>query len=229
MYRHHAGNVSDMGAVMNLAKGVESYGRGGYDVGDGQGILFRLERRIHIAERSQIVIPATTSSKAVNRLLAQSNRSKDVVDMEHDGHMYRVWKTESGICEFKCRTKADGEQSCMFNTSEDGGHRSEGTFTAYVCYDSRRFSDEVQAHKTMINYLLKVAEGVVAKDPVKVFSSKARKVSKHFEFEVDGRGLKTSVKQNLESFRINRAGLSVMLSSKDIDRHTVMRAVAQED
>ena len=76
----------------------------------------------------------------------------------------------------------------------------------------------------MINDLLKVANGIDVKDPVKVFRTKAGKAAKHFVFEADGRRLRISVKQNSESFETNRAGLFVMLSSKDLDWHTVMRA-----
>ena len=224
MYRQYAGNVSDMDTVKNLANDIRSYGR--------EDTLFVMDRgfcsgwnvRFMLSNDHRFVIPATTSSKAVKRLLTQFNRSKDVVDMEHDGHMYRVWKTELGICEAKGRTKADGDQAYTFTTDEDEDHGSEGIFTAYVCYDSKKFSDEVQSHKMMVNDLLKVAYNIDAKDPVKVFRSKAGKAAKHFDFEADGRRLKISVKQNSESFETNRAGLFVMLSSKDLDWHTVMLA-----
>lgn len=224
MYRHYAGNVSDMDTVKNLADDIRSYGR--------EDALFVMDRgfcsgwnvRFMLSNDYDFVIPATTSSRAVKRLLTRFNRSKDVVDMEHDGHMYRVWKTELGICEAKGRTKADGEQAYMFTTSEDDGHGSEGRVAAYVCYDSKKYSDEVQSHKMMINDLLKVANGIDARDPVKVFRSKAGNAAKHFDFEADGRRLRISVKQNSESFETNRAGLFVMLSSKELDWHTVMRA-----
>jgi hypothetical protein len=180
--------------------------------------------RFMLSNHFEFVMPATTSSKAVKRLLTQFNRSKDVEDMEYDGHMYSVWKTEIGICEAKGRTKADGEQAYMFTTDEDDDHGSEGMFTAYVCYDSKKFSDEMQSHKKMINDLLNIAKGIDAKDPVKAFKSKAGKVAKHFDIDADGRKLRISLKQNSESFETNRAGLFVMLSSKDLDWHTVMLA-----
>lgn len=224
MYRHYAGNVSDIDTVKFLARDMESYGR--------KDALFVMDRgfcsgwnvRFMLSNEHKFVIPATTSSKAVKRLLTQFNRSKDVMDMEHNEHMYRVWKTELGICEAKGRTKADGDQAYMFTTDEDDEHGAEGKFTAYVCYDSKKYSDEVQAHKRMINDLLKLAKDIDAKDPVKVFRSKAKKAAKHFDFEADGRRLRISVKKNSETFETNRAGLFVMLSSQDLDWHTVMRA-----
>ena len=224
MYRHYAGNVSDMDTVRFLANDIESYGRKDAMFVMDRGFCSGWNIRFMLSNGHRFVIPATTSSKAVKRLLTQFNKSKDVVDMEHEGHMYRVWKTEIGICEAKGRTKADGEQAYMFTTDEDDNHGSEGRFTAYVCYDSKKFSDEVQSHKRMINDLLNIAKGIDAKDPVSVFRSKAGKAAKHFDIEADGRRLKVSVKQNSESFETNRAGLFVMLSSKDLDWHTVMRA-----
>lgn len=224
MYRHYAGNVSDMDTVKNLADDIRSYGRDDALFVMDRGFCSGWNIRFMLSNGYGFVIPATTSSKAVKRLLTQFNRSKDVMDMEHDGHMYRVWKTDMGICEAKGRTKADGEQAYTFTTFEDDGHGSEGMFTAYVCYDSKKYSDEIQSHKMMINDLLNIANGIDAKDPVKVFRTKAGKAAKHFDFEADGRKLKISVKQNSESFETNRAGLFVMLSSKDLDWHTVMRA-----
>ena len=199
MYRQYAGNVSDMDTVKNLANDIRLYVR--------EDALFVMDRgfcsgwnvRFMLSNHFEFVMPATTSSKAVKRLLTRFNRSKDVEDMEYEGHMCRVWKTEIGICEAKGRTKADGEQAYMFTTDEDDDHGSEGMFTAYVCYDSKKFSDEMQSHKKMINDLLNIAKGIDAKDPVKAFKSKAGKAAKHFDIEADGRKLRISLKRKFKT------------------------------
>lgn len=224
IYRRYAGNVSDTDTVKFLAGDIESYG--------GKEALFVMDRgfcsgwniRFMITKGYGFVIPATTSSKAVKKLLTDFNRRRDIRDMEHDGHMYRVWKTELGICEADGRTKPDGEKAYSFTTTEDENHASCGKLTAYVCFDSKKYSDETQSHKKMVNELLRHAETINAKDPVAAFRKKAGKAVKHFDVEAEGRKLRISVKQNSESFENNRAGLFVMLSSEGIDWHTVMRS-----
>lgn len=118
IYCPYAGNVSDMDTVGFLTKDVELYGREGAIFVMDRGFCSGWNVRFMPSNGYRFIIPATTSGKAVKRLLTQFNGSNNVVDIEHDDYMYRVWKTESGICDAKGHTKADGDQAYMFTTEE---------------------------------------------------------------------------------------------------------------
>ena len=224
MYRHYAGNVSDMDTVRLLSTDIERFG--------GSDALFVMDRgfcsgwNLHFMVQNgyRFVVPATTGSKAIKKLLTDFNNTKDAEDLEHEGHMYKVWKTEIGIAEAEGRTKADGEQAYTFTLSGDENHSGKEKVTAYVCFDTKKYSDEVQNHKAMISSLKAAAEKIDAKDPVAEFRRKAGKAFRHFNVEADGRKVKVSVKPKSATFEDNRAGLFVMLASEGIDWETVMAA-----
>ena len=134
MYRHYPGNVSDMDTVKNLASDIDRFG--------GSDVIFVMDRgfcsgwnlRFMIRNGFRFVVPAAASSRAVKKLLTEFKGNKDAVDMEHDHHMYIVWKTEMGIAEAKGRTKADGDQAYAFTISRDGDHASEEKFIACIFF-----------------------------------------------------------------------------------------------
>lgn len=66
--------------------------------------------------------------------------------MKHDGHMYKAWKTELGIVADGNRKRANDEQAYSFVTIEGDGPEPEVRVTAYVCFDSKKYSDEIQTH-----------------------------------------------------------------------------------
>ena len=173
MYRHYAGNVSDMDTVRLLSTDIERFG--------GSDALFVMDRgfcsgwNLHfmIQNRYRFVVPATTGSKAIKKLLTDFNNTKDAVDLEHEGHMYKVWKTEIGVTKADGRTKANGEQAYTFTLFGDENHSEKEKVTAYVCFDTKKYSDEVQNHKAMISSLKAAAEKIDAKDPVAEFRRKA--------------------------------------------------------
>ncbi len=224
MYRLYPGNVSDMDTVKNLASDIDRFGGGDVIFVMDRGFCSGWNLRFMIQNKHRFVVPAVTSSKAIKKLLTGFNQSGEAKDMEHDRHMYRVWKTEIGITEAEGRTKADGDQAYSFTVPGDEGHTSEGKLTAYVCYDSKKYSDEVQNYKKMIHDLTEFAETIDAKDPVKVFKKKAGNAIRHFNVEPVGRKVKVVQKPKSVSFEENRAGLFVMLTSEGIDWNTLMTA-----
>lgn len=226
MYRFYPGNVSDMDTVKNLAMDIESFG--------GADAVFVMDRgfcsgsniRMLLNGGFKFVMPASVTSKAVRKLLTRFPRTKETVDMEHNGHMYRVWKTELGIVEDTGRLRANGEQAYSFSIKEnesDDDFGPEGKLTAYVCYDSKKYSDEVQNHKRMINDLKKFASEIDSPNPDKVFKKKAGKAAKHFEMTVNGRKITVKEKKNSRSYLENRAGTFIMLTSEGIEWDTMMQ------
>lgn len=224
MYRHYPGNVSDIDTVKNLATDIARFGGGDVVFVMDRGFCSGWNLRFMIQNGFRFVVPAVTSCKAVKKLLTDFKSSKKVKDMEHNQHMYRVWKTELGIAEAKGRLKADGDQAYGFTVLGDEGHAEEGKLTAYVCFDSKKYSDEVQSHKKMVHDLMEFAKTIDAKDPVAEFRKEAGKAFRHFNVEADGRKVKVALKPKSASFEENRAGLFVMLVSEGIEWDAMMTA-----
>jgi len=224
MYRIYPGNVSDMDTVKNLSNDI---GRCG-----GKDVLYVMDRgfcsgwnlRFMIRNGYDFVVPAKTDGKAVKKLLTSFRTAREARDLEFGGHIYRVWKTELDIVADPGRKKVDGDQAYTFIIPEDEGHATEGRLTAYVCFDSKKYSDEVQAHKSMIDGLMKAAEKIDSKDPEAEFRRLAGKAIRHFDVEAEGRKVKVSVKPKSASFEENRAGLFVMLTSEGVTWEAMMIA-----
>lgn len=223
MFRHYPGTISDIATVDRMIADIERYGR--------NDVLFVFDRGFvsganvkHLLDSGlRFTVPANTSSRAIKTLLSRFVRTGDAMDMIHDGHAYRVWKTELGLAESD-RISVDGSKAYSFTVSGDAGHGSEGMLDAYVCFDSKKYSDEVQNHKIMLNDLKRKAAEIDCGDPVGRFREIAGKAMKHFDARADGRKVIVTEKQNSISFAENRAGVFVMLSSKDLDWTTVMTA-----
>lgn len=224
MYRIYPGNISDMDTVKNLSNDI---GRCG-----GKDVLYVMDRgfcsgwnlRYMIRNGYDFVVPAKTDGKAVKKLLTSFRTAREARDLEFGGHIYRVWKTELDIVADPGRKKVDGDQAYTFIIPEDEDHATEGKLTAYVCFDSKKYSDDVQAHKSMIDGLMKAAEKIDSKDPEAEFRRLAGKAVRHFDVEVEGRKVKVSVKPKSASFEENRAGLFVMLTSEGVEWDAMMTA-----
>lgn len=223
MFRHYPGTISDIATVDRMVSDIGRYGK--------EDALFVFDRGFvsganvkHLLDSDiRFTAPANTSSKAIRTLLSRFVRTNESADMVHDGHAYRVWRTEVGLTGSD-RVLADGSKAYSFTVTGDAGHGSEGMINAYVCFDSKKFSDEVQNHKMMLNDLKRKAAEIECRDPVARFRKIAGKAVKHFDVQADGKRVIVKEKQNSISFAENRAGIFVMLSSKDLDWSTVMTA-----
>ncbi|MBQ7702374.1 MAG: transposase [Candidatus Methanomethylophilaceae archaeon] len=224
MYRHYAGNVSDMDTVKLLAN----------DIGHSEDseVLFVMDRgfcsgwniRFMIDNGYRFVVPATVSGKATKRLLTRFVQEGKAVDMRFNDRMYKVWETELGIKADVGRTKADGDQAYTFTTEEDEGHGECGAITAFVCYSYKKYADEMQSQREIIDSLLKKASEIDCKDPVARFRRIAGKAFRHFEVEADGHKVIVKEKKKSKSFQENRAGLFILLATKGTDWSSAMQA-----
>lgn len=223
MFRFYPGSLSDIATLDRLQSDIRRYGR--------EDALFVMDRgfcsggniRGMLQKGMRFVIPAITSFKAVKALLTRFRDSKDRASMVYDHHAYSVWKAEVGLREAD-RTLVDGSQAYEFTVEGDERHGSAGSMTAFVCFDSKKYSDEVQNRELMIDSLMEFARGMDEADPVKAFKKRAGKAAKYFEITPDGRKVRLKEKRNARSFEDNRAGVFVMLCSQDVSWELMMAA-----
>ena len=93
---------------------------------------------------------------------------------------------------------------------------------AYVCFDSKKRSDDEQELKKALMAKMKELEGKRFEDPARSFNKKAGWLSKYLDYTLDDEGLmRLSYKNNAMTFFRNRAGMFVMITPR-MDWETVM-------
>ena len=173
----------------------------------------------------RFVMPADTSPKAVKKLLTEFQGHPDVRDRIHGGHAYRVWETELGIVPDPKRTAADGSPAYTYLSAYDSGFAEcPVKVRAFVCYDSKKYSDEEQNLRIWLDRIEKELDGKEFRRPMDTFFETAGKAAKYFDAECCGNVLRLSRKQNAVSFADNRAGTFVMLASPGIPWEVMMSA-----
>ena len=222
MYRFYPGSLSDLATVERLQSDLERYGR--------TDILHVMDRgfcsgaNMHgLLERNRSFVVPAKESKAMKNLLTEFKRTNQKEPKVYGGHAYTVWKTVIGLRESE-RVGVDGSPAYDFTTDQDEGHGSAGAMTAYVCYDSKKYSDEVQSRELLIDSLMEYARNMDEANPVKAFKKRAGKAVKFFEITRDGRKVILTRKKNAQSFNDNRAGMFVMLCSQDVSWELMMAA-----
>ena len=223
MFRFYPGSLSDLATVDRLLGDLERYGR--------TDAVFVMDRgftsgsNIHgmLARGAHFVSPAKLDYKAVKTALTDFRKTSGKRTLVYDGHAYTVWTTELGL-KTSDRVAADGAPTYDFTTSDDPEHGSEGLMTAYVCYDTKKYSDEVQSRELLLDSLAEYARNMDEADPVKAFRKRAGKAARYFDVKKDGRKVVLSEKKNARSFSDNRAGMFVMLCSQDISWELMMAA-----
>ena len=163
------------------------------------------------------IIPCTINTKAVKSLITDFSRDvmRPEYDRMHNGHVYSVQERMLGIVEddgsFAYVTDSDPE-------FKDAKHRVK----AYVCFDSKKRSDDEQELKSSLMKIIKELDGKKVRNPSEAFSKKAKWMMKYLEMTLDDEGkMRISYKQNAMTFFRNRAGMFVMLTP-DADWDTVM-------
>jgi len=221
MYRFYPGSLSDIATVERLENDIQRYGRKDclfvMDRGFGSGT--NLHRMLECKRR--FVIPAKLESKAVKSALTEFKRTKERRTLVYDNHAYQVWKTEIGLKESD-RLNADGTRAYDMTFKTDEGHAADGCMTAYLCYDTKKYSDEVQNRELLIDSLQEYARNMDSANPVKEFRKRAGKAARYFTITADGRRVTLKEKGNARSFDDNRAGVFVMLCSGDVSWELMM-------
>ena len=223
MYRFYPGSLSDIKTVERLEEDIQRYGREDAVFVMDRGFVSGSNLHDMLSKGRNFVIPAKTDSSAVKGLLTEFNRTKERKDMVHNGHAYTVWETEIGLKESP-RTTVDGSPAYDMTVSSDDGHASAGRMKAFVCYDTKKYSDEVQSRILLVDSLMEYARTMDEADPVKAFKKRAGKAAKYFDIRAEGRKVILTEKKNARAFNDNRAGMFVMLCSENIDWGLMMAA-----
>ena len=223
MYRFYPGSLSDLATVERLEADIERYGRSDCIFVMDRGFESGYNLHMMLDKGRRFVIPAKLDSKAVKSVLTDFKRTKERSTMVYDGHAYTVWKTEIGL-KSADRMSVNGSPTYDLTNIDDDGHAAEGLMTAYVCYDTKKYSDEVQNRELMIDSLQEYARNMDSPQPVKAFKKRAGKAAKYFEITADGRKVILTEKKNARSFSDNRAGMFVMICSPGISWELMMPA-----
>ena len=222
LFEIYPGTMSDMATMRQMIERIRRYGRNDLMLVMDRG--FGSAANIHIlnAENVSFVMPANTNMKTIKAIMSEFQKRKNDKRV-FDNHAYDVWETELAVVISDDRFNADREQMYAIVAAGDAPPEAE-LVRAYVCYDSKKYSDEVQRVRIMVDELAEKLKRVDAKDPMREFARITGKAKRYFDAEADGRRLKFTVKNNALSFTENRAGLFVMLSSSDVDWERMMSA-----
>ncbi len=223
MFRFYPGSLSDLATVERMEEDIVRYGRDDALFVMDRGFCSGANIREMIAKNRRFVIPAKTSMKAMKTLQTQFKDAKDRQSLVFEGHAYTVWKAEVGL-KVSGNEMADGSDAYAMTLPGEEGHGTAGIFTAYVCYDSKKYSDEVQSRELMIDSLEEYARNMDEADPVKAFKNRAGKAAKYFEIKADGRKVVLERRKNALAFNDNRAGMFIMLCSEDVTWEIMMAA-----
>lgn len=165
------------------------------------------------------IMPCTVSSKAVKSLITDFAKdvSKPEYDRIHDGHVYSV-------CERRLGVAADGDSWVYVTDTDPAFGNCRFNVRAYICYDSKKRSDDEQKLKTALMAKIKELNGKKFENPAKSFIKKTGWMGKYLEYTIDDEGKMTvGYKNNAMTFFRNRAGMFVMLTPA-VDWETVMTA-----
>ena len=222
LFEIYPGTMSDMATMKQMVDRIRRYGREDLmlvmDRGFGSGANIHLLN----AEHTSFVMPANTNMKTIKAIMSEFQKRKNDRRV-FDSHAYDVWETELAVVINDDSFNTDGEQMYAIVAAGDAPPEAE-LVRAYVCYDSKKYSDEVQRVRVMVDELVAKLEMIDSKDPMREFTRITGKAKKYFDAEADGRKLRFSVKNNAMSFAENRAGLFVMLSSTDVGWERMMSA-----
>ena len=223
MFRFYPGSLSDLATVKRLEDDIRRYGRDDALFVMDRGFCSGWNLQGMLKAKRRMVVPAKLEFKAVKTALTEFRKSAEKESRVFDGHAYTVWRTEVGL-RASGRTLSDGSPAFDLTSPGEEGHAADGVMAAYVVYDSKKYSDEVQSRELLIDSLMEYARNMDEADPVKAFKKRAGKAIRYFSVEMDGRRVALTVKKNARSFVDNRAGMFVMLCSQDVSWELMMAA-----
>lgn len=211
------GSVSDITTLKRLVNDMKIRSPNCRLVAD-RGFESASNLAMMMSEGIDFIIPCTINTKTVKTLITDFSKDtmKPEFDRIHNGHVYSVKETTLGLIR-----NGDGGYAYVTETDE-GFDDSELKVRAYVCFDSKKRSDDEQELKAALMRIIKDLDGKKAKDPEAVFAKKAKWASKYLEMTLDDEGrMHIGYRQNAMSFFRNRAGMFVMLTPT-ADWDTVM-------
>jgi len=222
------GSLSDAATVGMLREKAEGYA----EDGRGRNLLYVMDNgfenaagvRELVLDGISFVMPLDTAPKAVRALISGFRSSPHMKDRVFDGHAYRVLDTELGMVPDGKREMADGSQAYTYVLPEDPLCGGAEKVRAFVCYDSKKQSDEEQNLKLLLHDIEQTLEGKRSKDAERSLRKTAGRASKYFSASLEDGKVHLERKGNAVSFGENREGMFVMLSSSDVSWEAMMAA-----
>ena len=219
MFKLYPGTLSDMATLADFVETVKGYGRTDLTVAIDRGYGSGANINYLLSENISFVLPANTETTTIKSLMTEFKKRKN----EHktfEKHAYDVWEVELCVVRSK-RKNSVGEDAYDLVRVKDAPAEA-GRITAFVCYDTKKNSDEIQNLRLRLESISDRLKKIDSPDPMAEFHKIAGK-SKNFFFAVaEGRRLRFSIRNNAVSFVENKAGLFVMLASKGIGWERMM-------
>ncbi len=212
------GSVSDIVTLRRFAQSMNSRVPGSTLVMD-RGFESAENLAMLMEEGIGFAIPSTVSSRVIKRMLTDfaPDTTRPEYDRIHDGHVYSVRERALGLL----RTEEGWEY-----VGDDEGRFQSCTYRlrAYVCYDSKKRSDDEQELKMALQNKIAELDGKKFRDPAGTFAKRAGWTAKYLEYTLDGEGrMQVGYRNNAMAFFRNRAGMFVMLTPS-MGWETVMTA-----
>ena len=224
MLKHYPGTLSEQATLRSFMDDLKRYGK------DPNECILAYDRGFEVARNAKcslergfrFVAPVAIGPKPIKRLLTEFVSSKGKKTMVYDDHAYTVLTAKVGLRSTDKPT-ADGSPNYEFTLEGDEGHGSEGMLDAYICFDSEKYSNEIQVRDRAIDAIMKKAAKIDCVHPVKEFNRIAGKMASKFSVRADGRKVVVSLKNNSMTFSENRAGMFIMLCSEGIEWDVMMK------
>ena len=224
MLKHYPGTLSEQATLRTFMDDLKRYGK------DPNECILAYDRGFEVARNAKcsldqgfrFVAPVSIGPKAIKRLLTDFVSSKEKRTMVYDDHAYTVMTSKVGLRKAN-NPAADGSANYEYTLAGDEGHGSEGMLDAFVCFDSEKYSNEVQARDRAIDALMKKAAKIDSEHPVEEFKRIAGNMAPKFKVKADGRKVVVTLKNNSMTFSDNRAGMFIMLCTEGIEWDVMMK------
>lgn len=228
MFRILPGSIADMSVLRTTVedlKRMECDGRLVMDRGfeSAENVMALLDMDV------DFTIPSNIRAEPIKKLMtmAVSKMRESSSYVYYEGNTYKYAEYEVGvmdldgdiryIVEVPRNHKDSAKNNELFGQSKK--------LKAFVVYDIRKASEDINnvmdaVHETELKY-----ENVKVRDPKSTYEQLPAYVRKYLDYHVDENGfMHMDRKQNSFTFVDNRAGMFVMLSSKDTTFEQMMRS-----
>ena len=223
MYRHYPGSFSDMLTIKSVSDDLSRYGEVDLTCIADRGMFSANNVKYLMDQGLKVIMPGKFGYSAFDTLMTMSKIPGNSKRMVHRDHVYQVMESEVGLRRSNRKDlTADGESKYVFTLPKQPGHGSEGLFKAFLCFDTKKYSDECQMLDLAIEGLIARASRIDSPSPVAEFEMMAGPFLKYFDVEADGRGVELSVRESQVSRSHASDGYFVMLSSQDMTWEQVM-------
>ena len=151
----------------------------------------------------------------------------------HNGSAYKYEEYEVGIIDSDDGT---GEYIIHVPQNHNDSARNNEIFSkskklkAFVVYDPRKASDDIDSVMSIVNDIELKLENTKHDDPAMTYAELSPFIRRFFDSEMDEKGMMHIIRKHNEfTFTVNRAGMSVMLSSTNTTCEQMMTSYDVRD